>query len=178
MGAEPCARRSGEQQPVYPYAFGYKDPASNLFRTVMAYNCPVSGCPRILYFSNPGVSYGGRATGTFERHDNALTLNNTHTVVANFRQTVKPGLGAPQSLTRDHVGHHRHVGVDASRFRRGDGLCHRSGLRIRAREPCPAADWCGNVTGRAGAVAGFVLRCACAPAAPMASAHRPTRFSC
>ena len=85
-------------QPAYPYAYGYKDPAS-LFRTVMAYNCPISSCPRILYFSNPGVSYGGRATGTFERHDNALTLNNTHTVVANFRQTVKPGLGAPQSLT-------------------------------------------------------------------------------
>ena len=85
-------------QPVYPYAYGYKDPAS-LFRTVMAYNCPVSGCPRILYFSNPGVSYGGRATGTFERHDNALALNNTHTIVANFRQAVTPGLGPPQSLT-------------------------------------------------------------------------------
>ena len=34
-------------QPAYPYAYGYKDPASS-FRTVMAYNCPVNSCPRIL----------------------------------------------------------------------------------------------------------------------------------
>jgi hypothetical protein len=83
---------------AYSYAYGYKDPAS-LFRTVMAYNCPAISCPRILYFSNPGVSYGGRTTGTSERNNNALALNNTRTIVANFRQAVTPGLGAPRSLT-------------------------------------------------------------------------------
>ena len=83
---------------AYPYAYGYKDPAS-LFRTVMAYNCRTISCPRILYFSNPGVSYGGRPTGTALQHNNALALNNTRTIVANFRQSVTPGLGAPRSLT-------------------------------------------------------------------------------
>ena len=72
---------------AFAYSFGYKNPAS-LFRTVMAYDCPVS-CPRVLYFSNPAVSYGGNptgvATGSASAADNALSLDNTRVTVANWR---------------------------------------------------------------------------------------------
>ena len=79
---------------AYFYSFGYKDPA-NAFRTVMAYDCPVS-CTRILYFSNPTVLYTGKPTGincttpgcaspdTTSAY-NALSLNNTRVTVANWR---------------------------------------------------------------------------------------------
>jgi peptidyl-Asp metalloendopeptidase len=72
---------------AYAYSYGYKNP-SNLFRTVMAYNCPVS-CPRILHFSNPAVTYGGNPTGVAAGSAgsayNALSLNNTRVTVANWR---------------------------------------------------------------------------------------------
>jgi hypothetical protein len=72
---------------AYPYSYGYKDPG-NAFRTVMAYNCPTS-CPRVLHFSNPYVTYGGRPTGVGELETdsahNALSLNNTRVTVANWR---------------------------------------------------------------------------------------------
>jgi len=89
--------------PAYPYAYGYKDPASQ-FRTVMAYNCRTISCPRILHFSNPAVAYAGRPTGTPEQHNNALALSNTRTIVANFRQAVAPGLGPPGSLAVTTTG--------------------------------------------------------------------------
>jgi hypothetical protein len=74
---------------AYSYSYGYKNP-SNLFRTVMAYNCPVS-CPRVLYFSNPNVTYGGNPTGVSQVSAssayNALSLDNTRVTVANWRQS-------------------------------------------------------------------------------------------
>jgi len=84
--------------PVFPYSFGYKDPAQR-FRTVMAYDCP-SGCPRVLHFSSPEVSYAGQPTGTPERHDNALSITQTGPTVANFRPTRPDDeqLGPPWAL--------------------------------------------------------------------------------
>jgi peptidyl-Asp metalloendopeptidase len=79
---------------AYSYSYGYKQPA-DVFRTVMAYCCgyptcvPYPGCPRILYFSNPDVSYGGSPTGVRESSPNpaynALSLDNTRVTVANWR---------------------------------------------------------------------------------------------
>jgi hypothetical protein len=72
---------------AFTYSFGYKNPA-NLFRTVMAYNCPAS-CPRVLHFSNPNVTYGGSPTGVSETSPssahNALSLDNTRVTAANWR---------------------------------------------------------------------------------------------
>ena len=68
---------------AYPFAYGYKDPGKR-FRTVMAYDCPV-GCPRVLHFSNPTVSYTGRPTGTPALNNNALALNQTVGTVAGFK---------------------------------------------------------------------------------------------
>jgi hypothetical protein len=70
---------------AYEYSFGYKNP-SNLFRTVMAYDCP-GGCLRIPHFSNPAVNYLGNPTGTASQN-NALSINNTRRTVANFRSST------------------------------------------------------------------------------------------
>jgi hypothetical protein len=87
MGSNHAPDDGANSTPLYPYSFGYKHP-SNLFRTMMAYNCGGSGCPRILYFSNPSVLYNGSPTGTVPQHNNALSINNARTTVANFRQAV------------------------------------------------------------------------------------------
>ncbi|WP_024891496.1 M12 family metallo-peptidase [Luteimonas huabeiensis] len=68
---------------IYPYGHGYLAPART-WRTVMAYNCP-SGCPRVNYWSNPGVTYGGVPMGTASTHDNARVLNLRRATVAAFR---------------------------------------------------------------------------------------------
>jgi peptidyl-Asp metalloendopeptidase len=71
---------------AFNYSFGYKDP-NDVFRTVMAYDCSPS-CPRVLHFSNPSVSYQGRVTGT-STQNNATSINNVRSVVANFRQATQ-----------------------------------------------------------------------------------------
>lgn len=81
-------RQNSSGPVIFPYAYGYQDPGG-AFRTVMAYNCPTF-CPRINYWSNPDVSYGGRPTGVYHLDpinsaDNRLTLNQTAATVANFR---------------------------------------------------------------------------------------------
>jgi len=86
MGSNHAPEDGANNSPLYPYSFGYKNP-SNLFRTVMAYNCPAD-CPRVLYFSNPAVLYNGAPTGTVAQHNNALSINNARTTIANFRQAV------------------------------------------------------------------------------------------
>ena len=79
---------------LYPYSYGYQDP-TNAFRTIMAYNC-ASGCPRVNYWSNPDVQYGGRTTGIADYADNHRSLNNTAATVAAFRANPVPS--APGSL--------------------------------------------------------------------------------
>jgi hypothetical protein len=90
--------------PVLPYAYGYKDPAQ-LFRTVMAYDCP-SGCPRVLHFSNPAATHSGRPTGTPDLQNNALALNQTSPTAANFRES-RPStvlLSAPRDFALSAIG--------------------------------------------------------------------------
>jgi peptidyl-Asp metalloendopeptidase len=72
---------------AFSYSFGYKDPQAR-FRTVMAYDCSPS-CPRVLHFSNPNVFYNGWVTGT-STQNNATSINNVRTVVANFRAEATP----------------------------------------------------------------------------------------
>jgi Metallo-peptidase family M12B Reprolysin-like/Bacterial Ig domain len=86
MGSAHAPEDGAGQPSLYTYSFGYKNP-SNLFRTVMAYNC-TSGCPRVLHFSNPSVNYGGAPTGVADQHDNERSINNAALTLANFRQAV------------------------------------------------------------------------------------------
>ncbi len=67
----------------YAYGHGYQNPAGK-WRTIMAYNCP-GGCPRLNYWSNPGVTYQGDPMGTVNRSDNHRVLENTKATVAAFR---------------------------------------------------------------------------------------------
>jgi hypothetical protein len=81
---------------AYSYSYGYQNP-SGLFRTILAYNCP--NCTRIQYFSNPAITYSGQPTGVDEAAansaSNALSLNNTAFIVANFRAAVSGGTPTP-----------------------------------------------------------------------------------
>jgi hypothetical protein len=85
---------------AYYYSYGYQQPWQ-LFRTIMAYNCP-DGCPRISRFSNPEVVYQGHPVGVPigepDSAHNALTINQTAFTIANFRSSVPPdcdGNGVP-----------------------------------------------------------------------------------
>ena len=100
MGSAHAPEDGTGQGSLYPYSFGYKHP-SNLFRTVMAYNCGGAGCPRVLHFSNPNVAYGGAPTGTAVQHDNARSINNAANTIANWRQAVGGGTAPTISAVGD-----------------------------------------------------------------------------
>jgi hypothetical protein len=68
----------------YPYGHGYRSP-SNTWRTIMAYNCTGAGCPRLNYWSNPSVTYGGVPMGTYDKSHNQRVLVETKATVAGFR---------------------------------------------------------------------------------------------
>ncbi|MCP3927392.1 MAG: hypothetical protein GY714_32950 [Desulfobacterales bacterium] len=69
------------------YSRGYIDNANN-FRTLMAYTTACTGsCPRIGYFSSTVATYGAWAL-TGGTDDNVQTLDDTRTIVANFRTSV------------------------------------------------------------------------------------------
>jgi hypothetical protein len=71
---------------VFSYSYGYRD-ASHGFRTVMAYPCPGTSCPRIRHWSDDAILFMGAATGNASQ-DNTRSLNNVRVTVANFRLSV------------------------------------------------------------------------------------------
>lgn len=79
---------------AFPYAHGYRNP-SGPFRTIMAVFVP--GIPRIPFFSNPGLIYNNLPLGVpIDQPDsahNALAINNTAFLVANFRNRDCNGNG-------------------------------------------------------------------------------------
>lgn len=74
---------------IFSYSYGWRFFAtdSNQYRTVMAY----APGTRIQHFSNPDVLYLGTPTGVAvgaaDEANNALTLNQTASIVANYRQS-------------------------------------------------------------------------------------------
>ena len=69
----------------FVYGHGYVNP-SNTWRTIMAYKDACGSCPRLLYWSNPNVTYGGEPMGTTATHDNARVWNERSNTVMAFRQ--------------------------------------------------------------------------------------------
>ncbi len=69
------------------YSYSYEYEVVGVFRTIMIYAPPLVG-----YFSNPNVLYSGLSMGVPEGQpdsaDNAKTINNTKSIVANFRNLV------------------------------------------------------------------------------------------
>lgn len=73
--------------PLYSYSYGHRwTSGGQSYRTVMAYNTDNGPYERIGYWSNPGVTFGGVATGTATR-DNARTLDDTAGTIEGFQLT-------------------------------------------------------------------------------------------
>jgi hypothetical protein len=84
----------------YPYSRGYVNqaafaggaPTNKRWRDIMAYNdqCAASkfNCSRLLYFSNPSNTYTSDPMGNASTANGVRSLNDTRTVVANFRQSI------------------------------------------------------------------------------------------
>jgi hypothetical protein len=68
----------------YAYGHGYQAPG-NAWRTIMAYACSGTGCPRLNYWSNPAVTYGGVPMGTYDKSHNQRVLVQTKATVTAFR---------------------------------------------------------------------------------------------
>jgi len=78
----------------FPYGHGLQHGStvsSSNWRTIMAYDCSPS-CPRIQYWANPSISFGGFAMGSAALNNDARVLNETAFTVANFMERrVNPG---------------------------------------------------------------------------------------
>ena len=70
---------------AFPYGHGYVHP-SNTWRTIMAYVNACGSCPRLQYWSNPNVTYGGVPMGTVATHDNTRVWNERSNTIMAFRQ--------------------------------------------------------------------------------------------
>lgn len=106
-------RANASGQGAYAYAYGYQQTApAARFRTIMAYACATVNCPKINFWSNPDIQYGGYPTGVASGHadaaDNRSTLLNTAATVAAFRPaanlapvagTLSPQTGSGLSQT-------------------------------------------------------------------------------
>lgn len=84
-----CAhdRGNAEKPGAYDYSYGFDHDGE--FGTIMSYN----KINRISYFSNPLFKYGDIPIGIDENEadssNNALTINNTREIVANFRVNIE-----------------------------------------------------------------------------------------
>jgi hypothetical protein len=84
---------------AFPYSYGFVSVAGD-FRTVMSYDspsCPGGSCNRIPYFSNPGITYLGRATGVADSEDNARTIRAVAPIVVAYRADATPPAAAVPS---------------------------------------------------------------------------------
>lgn len=100
IGHNMGARHHREADPnngPFDFNHGFAD-ATNNFRTIMATTAgSCSSCPRINYWSNPDVNFGGNPTGIVEGDpsaaDNRKTLNQTAATIAAFRDHALPIAG-------------------------------------------------------------------------------------
>jgi hypothetical protein len=69
----------------FAYGHGYVNP-SNTWRTIMAYANACGSCPRLQYWSNPNITYGGAPMGTIATHNNTRVWNEQSNTVMAFRQ--------------------------------------------------------------------------------------------
>lgn len=103
---EPGNTLGGFGHGAFPYSQGYTDFTYKFF-TVMSYGlgCGIGTghCVGTSQFSSPLNTYKGYPVGT-ETQDNARTIMETRTTVANFRQSVSSSLGAPTNLVASASG--------------------------------------------------------------------------
>ena len=87
MGSSHDIANSGGSSGAYPYSYGYGK--ASVFGTIMSYIGPLVG-----RFSSPRISCNGTPCGIENLADNARSINNTRTAVANFR-TAAGGSQSP-----------------------------------------------------------------------------------
>ncbi len=129
MGSAHAPEDGAGQPSLFPYSFGYKEP-TQLFRTVMAYDC-TGGCPRILYFSNPNVNFSGVPTGTTLQHNNARSIGEAASTIANWRQAVGGGT-TPTISAIGNVTINEDAATSAIAFTIGDGETAPADLLVTA----------------------------------------------
>jgi hypothetical protein len=116
------ARSDATGTGAFSYSYGHKWTG---YRTVMAY----APGTRLLYFSNPGVSYAGNPTGIVETSPtsahNALSLNNTRVTVANWRSS-----GPQVTVTSPNGGESWDVGSAHTISWTASGLAADATLRL------------------------------------------------
>ncbi len=109
---------------VFPYSYGYQHRDAPSFRTIMSYDCP-GGCTRINHWSNPDVSYQGLPTGvdasSGSSANNALSLNNTRTIAANWKNSTGTP-PPPQASTQDIVWRNVRTGRNSIWFMQGTSI--------------------------------------------------------
>ncbi|MCG6316724.1 zinc-dependent metalloprotease [Vibrio alginolyticus] len=76
-------READSSTSPFKYGHGYYLKNDHV-RTVMSYDCQ-EGCRRLPYWSNPEVSYNGKAFGTKEKNNNSRVLVETLPRVSRFR---------------------------------------------------------------------------------------------
>ncbi len=101
-----------EEGGLFPYSLGHRfnGASGQQFRTIMAY----SPGTRINHFSNPGVQYDNRATGTSGRN-NARTLNETGEAISLYRPN--PGAWMKEAETGPLARSSHAMAYDAARQR-------------------------------------------------------------
>jgi len=107
----------------FAYGHGLRHTTAPSWRTIMAYDCP-AGCPRLQYWSNPNVQYGGVPMGTAAVNDNARVLNQTATTVAGFRSPVGEGSGWHHNDLSNAAGAPAAVGEPAGYMFDAQGTQH------------------------------------------------------
>jgi hypothetical protein len=110
MGLHHDFANAGGGQGAFSYAYGYG--VDGVGRTVMAYVCPTTNCSRRTIFSTP--SYGFPSSPAVPAGtalaNNALALENTSLLVANFRQAI-PTCTYTLSATSFAVGQAAGIGT-------------------------------------------------------------------
>jgi hypothetical protein len=82
---------------LHEYSFGYRESSSTGFYTVMAYPQADGSQVSIRYFANPSVKYQNRVTGVAGKSDNVRSLNQSMPIIAQFRATIVPVVGASRN---------------------------------------------------------------------------------
>jgi hypothetical protein len=100
-------RANADQPGAYPYSYGYVSSSSTGFGTIMAYPGPKQ--TPLAVFSNPNISICqnqpcGVADSASNSADNAHSMNNTASLIAQFEPTIVPSSVASTHVHNDVTG--------------------------------------------------------------------------
>ena len=118
----------------YSYSYGYQSP-TNAWHSIMAYAC-AGGCPRIDYWANPAVTYGGESTGSLigaaDEADAHATITNNLSIIANWRVSPIPTpdlVVNSVTLSNTSVITGQTISLQASVFNQGNAIANSTTLR-------------------------------------------------